>query len=339
MKLSHEGEKMRKIISSAVFLGILCGQSFAVDVAKENAKKQTGIKLPVAEWKVPDTITDGIVDESKMPKSHYGEAVILGNKILNYTSKYIGPEAKDPKKRYAGNHLSCSSCHAKAGTMPNQAGFVGILARFPQYNARADKIITLQDRINGCMERSMNGKRMPDNAPEMKAMVTYMHYISQGIAVGAKTKGESLPNIALLDRAADPAKGKKVYQDRCMVCHGENGEGMKSDDPNMDYYFYPALWGDDSYNTGAGMYRLIKAASYIKANMPQNDATLTLEEAYDVAAYINSQPRPIKKNRNKDFPDRDVKPADMDVGPYAKHDKFSTEQHKYGPFAPLYINK
>lgn len=333
-----QGGKMKKIVYSVLSLSFLMSSAFAIDQAKLQAKKQTGIHLQSAQWKVPNTIENGIIIEDKLPNSPYTQAVILGNKILNYTTNYIGPQAKNPKNRYAGNNLSCSSCHANAGTIKNQSGFVGIYARFPQYNARADKIITLEDRINGCMERSMNGKRLPNNSPQMKAILAYMHYISQGIEVGAKTQGQGLPKISFLKRAADPKKGKEIYQNKCVACHGENGEGIKSNDPSMSYYIYPALWGNDSYNTGAGMYRLIKAASYIKANMPKDDATLTLEQAYDVAAYINSQPRPIKKNRNKDFPDRDVKPADMDVKPYAKHDKFSIEQHRYGPFEPLYIN-
>ncbi|MCW0185282.1 c-type cytochrome [Campylobacter lari] len=329
---------MKKIVYSVLSLSFLMSSAFAIDQAKLQAKKQTGIHLQSAQWKVPNTIENSIIIEDKLPNSPYTQAVILGNKILNYTTSYIGPQAKNPKNRYAGNNLSCSSCHANAGTIKNQSGFVGIYARFPQYNARADKIITLEDRINGCMERSMNGKRLPNNSPQMKAILAYMHYISQGIEVGAKTQGQGLPKISFLKRAADPKKGKEIYQNKCVACHGENGEGIKSNNPSMSYYIYPALWGNDSYNTGAGMYRLIKAASYIKANMPKDDATLTLEQAYDVAAYINSQPRPIKKNRNKDFPDRDVKPADMDLKPYAKHDKFSIEQHRYGPFEPLYIN-
>lgn len=130
------------------------------------------------------------IDETKMPKnSEYSKMVILGNKILNETSKYVGPQAKDPKKRFAGNNLSCSSCHANGGSVQNQSGFVGIWARFPQYNARGDKVITLADRINGCFERSMNGKRMPSDTPEMKAMLTYMQWLSQGVPVGAKIEG------------------------------------------------------------------------------------------------------------------------------------------------------
>ncbi|ENT3660806.1 c-type cytochrome [Campylobacter jejuni] len=43
--------------------------------------------------------------------------------------------------------------------------------------------------MNGCFERSMNGKRMPSDTPEMKAMLTYMQWLSQGVPVGAKIEG------------------------------------------------------------------------------------------------------------------------------------------------------
>ncbi len=178
---------------------------------------------------------------------------------------------------------------------------------------------------------------MPLNAREMKAMVTYMQWLSQGVPVGAATKGQGLEKIAYISRAADPKKGKQIYMDKCAACHQENGQGLKNDSGEGAYYAFPPLWGNDSYNTGAGMYRLIKAASYIKANMPKGAADLSLEEAYDVASYINSQPRPVKKNRDKDFPDRRVKPLDMDVGPYdaSEKNKFSEQQHRYGPYEEM----
>lgn len=47
----------------------------------------------------------------------------------------------------------------------------------------------LMKLINGCFERSMNGKRMPSDTPEMKAMLTYMQWLSQGVPVGAKIEG------------------------------------------------------------------------------------------------------------------------------------------------------
>lgn len=320
---------------SLALVALMCTSGFAFDAAKAKQKKETGIKLPVSTWKIPAAMDEyGNLDVKKLPDSPYGKAVELGWKIATQTHNYIGPNAKDPKKRYAGNHLSCNACHAIGGVQKYEAGFVGITARFPQYNARADAIVTLADRINGCMQRSMNGKVLPYNSPEMRAMLTYMHYLSQGTPIGAKTEGQGLKAVKLIDRAADPKKGKVVYAENCAACHGENGEGMKNEEhANADYYIYPPVWGNDSYNTGAGMYRAIKAAQFIKHNMPQGNPTLTDEQAFDVAAYINTQPRPIKKYREADFPDRTVKAIDMDVPTY--DDDFSVEQHRFGPFGPI----
>lgn len=134
-----------------------------------------------------------------------------------------------------------------------------------------------------------------------------MQWLSQGVPVGAKIEGQGLKKIDFILRAADPKKGKAIYMDKCAVCHQENGLGLKMRIAQGRIIFNPPLWGDDSYNTGAGIYRLIKAASYIKENMPQGVPDLSLEDAYDVAAYMNSQARPIKANRDKDFPNRKVK--------------------------------
>lgn len=321
--------KKLNLLISVCLVSYLCG----FDTKLDKQKNQTGINLPAVEWSLPEAIDEnGVIDESKMPDSPYAKEVIYGSKILNDTHLYIGPSAKEEKDRYAGNNLSCSSCHASGGVKQFQSGFVGIYSRFPQYNARADRIVTLEERVNGCMERSMNGKKMPYNAPQMRAIITYMQWLSQNTPVGAKTKGQGLDtSLKLLDRAADPIKGKKVYEDNCVACHGEDGAGMQNPDFKTGaYYLYPPIWGNDSYNTGAGMYRVIKAAQYIKHNMPQGNANLTDEEAFDVAAYINIQKRPIKPNREADFPDRRVKAIDMDIGEFA--DEFSLKQHKFGPY-------
>ncbi|MBP3224687.1 MAG: c-type cytochrome [Campylobacter sp.] len=314
-------------------LALACSMGFGFDNALNKAKNATGIDLPKAQWKLPNGLNeDGTIDESKLPDSPYIKMVVLGSKIITQSHNYIGPNAKNEDMRLAGNHLSCASCHT---TKPNQTGFIGIWGRFPQYIARGDGIATLENRINGCMQRSMNGKPLPFNSKEMKAMLSYFHFLSQGIAVGAKTESQGLPAIKYISRAADPAKGKAIYETKCASCHGANGEGVKNpDSANADYYTYPPLWGDDSYNTGAGMYRLLKAASYIKSSMPQNEANLSDEEAFDVSAYINTQKRPILEGREKDFPNRAIKPVDMDVGPY--DDDFSTEEHRFGPYEKMF---
>jgi thiosulfate dehydrogenase len=135
------------------------------------------------------------------------------------------------------------------------------------------------------------------------------------------------------DRKADVANGAKVYGTRCQLCHGANGEGLKATTQLAGGYLFPPLWGPDSYNIGAGMARVLTAAKFIKARMPLGNPMLTDDEAFDVAAYMNSQPRPGGANLEKDYPDLARKPVDSPYPPYA--DPFSPEQHRIGPFAPI----
>ena len=61
--------------------------------------------------------------------------------------------------RFAGNDLACVNCHLNAGLRPFAAPFVSTTASFPMLVD--DQVLTLTDRINGCMRRSMNGKDLP----------------------------------------------------------------------------------------------------------------------------------------------------------------------------------
>lgn len=141
-----------------------------------------------------------------------------------------------------------------------------------------------------------------------------------------------------MTRAADPVAGKQIYANTCVACHGDNGQGVrrgKAGDANG--YQFPPVWGPDSYNTGAGMARGMLAAGFIKGNMPSGithlNTVLTDEQAFDVAAYVNSQSRPVKANLEADFPARQKKPVDAAFPPYTPG--FSAEQHKYGPWPPI----
>ena len=150
--------------------------------------------------------------------------------------------------------------------------------------------------------------------------------------------GLSVGKMPELDRPADPARGQAIYASNCVACHNTDGSGIRRSLPTTDLgYTVPPLWGSDSFNDGAGMARLITAANFIHFNMPHGadylNPQLTPEQAWDVAAYVISQPRPHKAGLDKDFPDLLEKPVDAPYGPYA--DGFSAQQHTYGPFAPI----
>jgi thiosulfate dehydrogenase len=168
----------------------------------------------------------------------------------------------------------------------------------------------------------------------MQAMKAYILWLGKDMPKGKKAKGAGIKDLPYLKRAADPVAGKNVYAQKCQSCHKKNGDGLFTTEHKS--YQYPPLWGAHSYNSGAGLFRLSRLAGYVKYNMPLGSSydapELSDEEAWDVAAYINSQPRP-SIDLSKDWPKIEGKPADHPFGPYA--DTFSAAQHKYGPFGPI----
>jgi len=278
-------------------------------------------------WTASDIATAG--DDS------LGKLVKYGRALVADTANQIGPTASDSAQRFSGNNLNCQSCHLQAGTKAYAMPLVGVWGQFPQYRGREGEVVILETRINGCLERSMNGRALPLDGREMKAFLAYMKWLSAGIPDGAKLVGAGTLRVKEPGRIADLTKGAKVYAELCAVCHADNGQGQRAE--SGAGYQFPPLWGPDSYNNGAGMNRLLTAAAFAKHNMPIGttfDAPLlTDDDAYDVAAYINSQPRPEKSNLERDYPNRLQKPVDTAYGPHA--DGFSAEQHKYGPYESI----
>lgn len=258
-----------------------------------------------------------------------------GYELFTKTPQYIGPDNGNSEKAYSGNHLSCNNCHLLGGTKAFAAPLIGIIQRFPQYRGREDKIGSIEERINGCFERSMNGRMMPEDAPEMKAMIAYLNWLSRFAPEDGKIEGQGFVSIDLPNRAVDLEQGAAIFHRVCSECHGVNGEGKFR--PGSKIYLYPPLWGPDSFNNGAGMNRVITAAQFIKANMPFGvtylDPKLTDEEAYDVAGYINQRSRPEKQNLAKDFPNLLKKPVSTPYPPFA--DPFPIAQHQLGPFLEI----
>jgi len=273
-----------------------------------------------------------------LPEGPFRSLVVQGHELSTRTFAVIGPEVKNPRKRYAGNNLACTSCHQEVGTKPFAIPWVGVTATFPQYRGRADQISTVEERINGCMERSMNGKPLPLSAPEMKAFTSYIAFLSKGVPVGAQIEGAAVLQSVVPNRRANPAAGDLVYVAKCTVCHGADGLGKRTGQRgDAQGYIFPPLWGPDSFNNGAGMNRLLTTTRFIRQNMPLGAShaasVLTDDEAYDVTAYVLSKPRPVKAHLEADFPARWNKPIDAAFPPYMLG--ASADQHRYGPFAPL----
>ena len=280
-----------------------------------------------AYWEVPEIYL--------IKDSAYKESVRYGKELIMHTSQYLGPNGSVEK---LSNGMNCQNCHLDAGTKIWGNNYAGVASTYPKMRARSGKIESVEKRINDCFERSLNGRALKNDSKEMKAIVAYMKFLGTNVKKDSVPEGTGIFNIPFMNRAADPVKGATVYENKCASCHGANGEGMLM--TNGMEYTYPPLWGPNSYNSGAGLFRMSRLAGYIKYNMPFGASFLnpqmTNEDSWDVAAFINSQPRP-GKDISKDWPNISKKPIDHLFGPYA--DQFSEFQHKYGPFKPIELEK
>jgi len=258
-----------------------------------------------------------------------------GRYLLRATADYLGPDHENPEMRYTGTHLACASCHLDIGEKPGTLSLLQTSLRYPRDSGRDGGMRDLRDRINGCMERSMNGRKMPRDSIEMIAMEKYILRLGDEYAAMSESRRTSNEPAAFVepDRAASVEAGRVVYLDKCQICHGGDGQGLQATADLEKGYVFPPLWGPDSFNNGAGMTRVLTAARFIKARMPFGQPDLTSDKAYDVSAFVNSHPRPQKANLEVDFPDKTRKPVDSPYPPYA--DDFPQEQHKLGPFRPI----
>lgn len=231
-----------------------------------------------------------VPEESEVTDSSLLASIRRGRALLAYT--------RDSLPDFVGNRLNCVHCHPDNGTRANAMPWVGVYARFPQYRSRVGGIQIIEDRINDCMQRSMNGRPLVPESRDMRDMVAYMAFLSIGYPVFSEVDGQSFPRIGPLD--GDSARGAAIYAEKCALCHGLDGVGTE---------FFPALWGEHSFNIGAGMARVRTAAAFIKVAMPQTaPGTLTDQEAYDLAEYITSQPRPDFPGKELDWPNGDPPP-------------------------------
>ncbi|GGC66195.1 c-type cytochrome [Chelatococcus reniformis] len=313
--------------ATAALIGLA---ALAATSAAEPAKPAGKEVLPVRVWDIPSV--------ERLPDDERGRLARYGRSIFEATYAHVGPEVADPAKRFAGNNLACKNCHLNGGFKKFGLPVIGAAADYPAYSARSGAPASLVERLNGCMTRSMNGRPMPAGLTEMRALVSYLDILSTGIRADAEVIGKGAGRMPELARAADPARGRAIYADKCALCHRSGGEGLRRGLPGDALgYLVPPLWGPDSFNDGAGMNRLITAANFVHANMPNGTdwtaPVLGVEDAWDVAAYVVSQPRPHKADLAADFPDKLAKPIDTPYGPYA--DGFSEQQHKYGPFGPI----
>ena len=223
------------------------------------------------------TGTQSLYDPRTLPKGPVGESIAYGYALIVKTHKLM--------KGYVRANMSCDACHVAAGTQPRGGSFVGIYGSFPQWNKRAHRVIALQDRIAECFLYSMNGRAPAYNSKAMIAIVAYIAWLSRGTPIGAKQPASDKYIEPLPSATPNPAHGAFLYAQRCAICHRADGAGVSGT--------IPPLWGARSFNAGAGMAHIDRMTGFVRYNMPQDaPGSLSLAQAYDIAAFVLSHPRP-----------------------------------------------
>lgn len=218
---------------------------------------------------------------SVIPAGPLGTEIRRGEAIFRHTSTEV--------PQFVGNPLSCSNCHLQGGRLADAAPMWAAWVAFPAYRAKNQHVNTFAERMQGCFRFSMNGKAPPADSKVLVALQTYSAWLAKGAPVGAAMAGRGYPKLAKPAAAPDYARGQKVYAAHCALCHAANGEGRVAGGQAV----FPPLWGPHSYNWGAGMTSIVNAAGFVKANMPLGlGGTLSDQDAWDVAAFIDSQERP-----------------------------------------------
>ena len=230
--------------------------------------------------------------DSEIPDGALGASIRRGRALLAATP--------DSLPHNVGGQLRCTSCHLDDGTRVNAAPLVGVYARFPQFRDRSNSVAIIEDRVNDCFQRSMNGRALAYDSRDMRDIVAWLAFLSRGTPVHKDTAPRGIPLLATL--TPDTSAGRAQFTTTCAACHGMDGQGTPAG---------PPLWGPKSFNIGASMARLRTAASFIKYNMPNDrPGTLTAQQAFDLAAYVNSHSRPDLAGKEDDWPRGDA-PADV----------------------------
>ena len=227
-----------------------------------------------------------------IPDDARGAQIRYGYQLVANTQEHA--------RGYVGNALNCANCHLDAGRRLHAAPYVGLIAVYPEYRSRNAGMSTIEDRLDQCFERSLNGKALPPGSREKEAIVAYIAWLSEGVPVESARQWRGFLKLTPA-RKPDPENGRALFAAKCTACYGVDGHGTAT---------APPLWGGRSFNIGAGMARMSLAAGFIKANMPLGQGgTLTDEEASDLAAFIVSQPRPDFPGKVNDWP-KGGKPGD-----------------------------
>jgi thiosulfate dehydrogenase len=259
-----------------------------IDGASREASAVRPASGPPASPAVPTVGRWAPIDPASLPEGLVATGYAQATDTARVLGDYVGDSA-----------LNCTSCHTGAAATPKAGPWVGVTQRYPQHRARTGKVDDIEERVNDCMTRSMNGQALPRDSEPMKAFVAYMTWLSEGVPEGGQIDGVGFPKIKPPE-APDPERGALIFAQRCASCHGPEGLGVYGPDGAA---LFPPLAGPRSFNVGAGLARLHTTAAFVKWNMPKGQGgTLTDQEAYDVARYVAFLDRPDFSGKENDWP-------------------------------------
>ena len=276
MKTSHVA------IAVVAVLGVAGGTIFLAGYHDADKPKPAVVRAPAVPSPAPPKKLFTPPPESAMPTGDFGKMVSLGEQIFEH------PAQNAPE--FVGNQLRCSSCHLDAGRKAGAAPMWAAYVAYPAYRSKNGHVNTFEERLQGCFRFSMNGKVPPLGDKTLVALETYAYWLAKGAPTDSAMPGRGYPKLAKPPLPADYARGQKVYEAHCALCHAKDGGGQLAANGSPGF---PALWGPNSFNWGAGMGSIKNAAAFIKANMPLSRGdTLSDQDAWDVATYMDSQDRP-----------------------------------------------
>jgi len=255
-------------VASVVLLSVLLPATISPAEALASGNKNFQFFAPPAEGTLPD--------------GPLGRLIRKGELIFIHTNLYA--------KKYVGNDPTCESCHLDRGIKPYSAPLWGAFGTYPRYREKNHKVNTLEERIQGCFRFSLNGTPPPVDSETMKAIIAYAYWVSRGAPIGLYLKGQGIVRLPKPDRTPSIRRGKVLFEARCALCHGLDGQGTQAD---LGQVAFPPVWGPHSYNKGAGFSNVRELAGFLRMNMPLSKGkSLSDQQAWDVAAYVDSHTRP-----------------------------------------------
>ena len=252
------------IAATLIFVGMVIHFFPSPDAAPSYSAKNIPISDTI-DWIKPDL--------QKLTNSEADNQIRYGHDLVANTAQYLGPQGS---VRHISNGMNCQNCHLDAGTKYLGNNYAAVASTYPKFRERSGTMESIYKRVNDCFERSLNGIAIDTNSAEMQAIKAYILWLGKDIAKGKKIKGVGIADLPYLPRSADTINGRSIYEQKCQSCHMANGEGIRN--PATHGHQYPPLWGEHSYNIGAGLYRVSRLAGYVKYNMP-------LGTTYPIAAY------------------------------------------------------